>query len=78
MCAINLKGAKKMNEEFWLKYGFKDDGQLTFVRMLANSKPDKNFYYNDKEGCKQVKNSKVIKLTKEMIEFLEKSEKISE
>jgi len=59
-----------MNEEFWLKYGFKENGELTCVRMLANSKPDEAFYYASDGACKTVKNSCVIKLTKENIERL--------
>jgi hypothetical protein len=57
-----------MNEEFWLKYGFKDNGEMTCVRILANSKPDEAFFYTDNEVCKPVKNSGVIKLTQEIIE----------
>ena len=59
-----------MDEEFWLKYGFKDNGELTCVRMLSNSKPDKNFFYTENLQHKAVKNSGVIKLTKEIIEKL--------
>jgi len=59
-----------MHEEFWLKYGFKENGELTCVRMLSNSKPDEAFYYSEEGECKAVKSAGVLKITKETIENL--------
>ncbi|MBU0627897.1 MAG: hypothetical protein KKC75_01800 [Nanoarchaeota archaeon] len=56
-----------MNEEFWLKYGFKENGELACVRVLANSEPESSFFYMDGGCCKPVKDSRVIRLTKEVI-----------
>ncbi|MFH0876345.1 MAG: hypothetical protein V1859_10490 [archaeon] len=57
-----------MNEEFWLKYGFKENGELTCVRTLANSKPSDKFFYTEEGTHKEVKNSSVIKITKNVLE----------
>ena len=57
-----------MEEEYWLKCGFKENGELVCVRMIANSKPDETFFYNDGNKFKQVKNSQVVKLTKDVFE----------
>jgi len=55
-------------EEYWLKYGFKEDGELTCVRTVADSKPTEKFFYTENGEPKEVKNANVIKLSKEIIE----------
>ncbi|MBW2980516.1 hypothetical protein KY360_03805 [Candidatus Woesearchaeota archaeon] len=59
-----------MEEEFWLKYGFKENGELICTRTIANSKPVEQFFYTEDEKHKEVKNAGVVKLTKEAIEKL--------
>lgn len=59
-----------MEQEFWLKYGFKDNGELTCVRVLANSKPDEAFYYTEGGQCKPVLNTGVVRISKETIEII--------
>ena len=59
-----------MKNEYWLKYGFKDNGELTCVRMLSSSIPDKSFFYIEDNETKEVMNTEVIKLTKEVIDQL--------
>lgn len=59
-----------MQEEYWLKCGFKENGELTCVRMLSNNQPSEKFYYTEKGDCKEVKNSLVIKLTEDVLQSL--------
>ncbi|MBW2983992.1 hypothetical protein KY361_02665 [Candidatus Woesearchaeota archaeon] len=59
-----------MGEEFWLKYGFKENGELVCTRMIANSKPTEKFFYTEDGETREVKNPDVVKLTKEVIEKL--------
>lgn len=59
-----------MEEEYWLKYGFKEDGSLVCTRMVAGSKPSEKFFYTESGENKEVKNPNVVKLTKEVIEKL--------
>jgi len=59
-----------MEEEYWLKYGFKEGGELACVRVLANSKPSEGFFYTENGKHKEVKSPNVVKLTKEVIEKL--------
>ena len=59
-----------MEEEYWLKYGFKENGGLECVRVLADSKPSEKFFYTENGDPKEVKNPNVVKLTKEVIEQL--------
>ena len=59
-----------MKEEYWLKYGFKEDGELTCVRAVADSKPTEKFFYTENGEHKEVKNPNIVKLTKEGIEKL--------
>ncbi len=56
-----------MEEEYWLKCGFKENGELTCLRLLSHSKPNETFYYTENGEYKKVKNTIVIKLTKEFI-----------
>ena len=56
-----------MNEEYWIKYGFKENGELICVRTLSNSKPNERFFYLEKGINKEVKNPKVVILTKNNI-----------
>jgi hypothetical protein len=58
----------KMEEGFWVKYGFKEDGSLVCVRAISNTEPCKTFFYTEKGESKEVRDSNVIKLTKELIE----------
>jgi len=53
--------------EYWLKYGFKENGDLVCVRTLSNREPEKLFFYQDEGTHKEVKKSNVIKLTREAI-----------
>ena len=64
-----------MEEEFWLKYGFKETGELICTRTIANSKPVEQFFYKEEEKNKEVKNPGVVKLTKEVIEKLNSLQK---
>ena len=59
-----------MNGEYWLKYGFKEDGELACVRVLADSKPTEKFFYTENGENKEVKDPNVVRLTKEIIEKL--------
>ena len=59
-----------MEEEYWLKCGFKENGELVCVRALSDSKPNETFFYTEEDGHKEVKNPNVVKLTKEVIEKL--------
>jgi len=56
-----------MEEEFWLKYGFKQNGELTCVRILSQSKPDEKFFYTENGKHEEVENPNVLKLTPEII-----------
>ena len=56
-----------MNEEYWLKYGYKENGELVCLRMLADSKPSEKFFYTEGGEHKEVMDPKVIKLNKEVI-----------
>jgi len=60
----------KMEEQYWLKYGFKENNELVCLRMIANSKPTEEFFYTENGEHKEVKNPNVVKLTKEVIEKL--------
>lgn len=57
-------------EEYWLKYGFKENGELVCVRALSNSEPDKKFFYTEGNMHKEAQNTNVIKITKEAINKL--------
>jgi len=59
-----------MEEEFWLKYGFKENGELICTRTIANSKPTEKFFYTEDEKNKEAQKPGVVKLTKEIIEKL--------
>ncbi|MBW2966415.1 hypothetical protein KY342_04905 [Candidatus Woesearchaeota archaeon] len=67
-----------MKEEYWIKYGFKEDGDLVCVKVISNSKPDENFFYTENGEHKEVRNPNVLKLTKELIEKLEIIEKVQD
>ena len=54
--------------EYWLKVGFKENGDLTCVRRIAEVKPTEPFFYEDNGDMKSVKDPKVIKLTKELLD----------
>jgi hypothetical protein len=58
--------------EYWLKYGFKENGNLVCVRTLSKTKPDNLFYYTENDETKEVKNSCVIKISKELINKVNK------
>lgn len=60
-----------MEEEYWLKCGFKENGELTCVRTVADSKPTEKFFYTENGEHKEVKNPNVVKLTKDIIEKLD-------
>jgi hypothetical protein len=62
-----------MKEEYWLKCGFEENGELVCVRMISNSKPDKSFFYTVQGGYKEVKNPVVLKLTPEIIYDMSKN-----
>jgi len=57
-----------MEEEYWLKYGFKENGELVCLRTITNSKPSELFFYTENGEHKEVKNPNLVKLTKEVIE----------
>jgi hypothetical protein len=54
-----------MMEEYWLKCGFKKNGDLICVRTLPNAEPSETFFYSEGGGNVTVENPKVVKLTKE-------------
>ncbi len=62
-----------MKEEYWLKYGFKENGELTCVRTIATSKPTEKFFYTEEGQCKEAKNCNVVLLTGKTIEGLKNS-----
>lgn len=57
-------------EEYWLKYGFKENGELTCVRTITDSKPTEKFFYTEDGEHKEAKSPNVVKLTKDVIEKL--------
>lgn len=57
-----------MEEEYWLKYGFKENGDLVCVRMVSGSKPSEKFFYTEDGNYKEVKNTNVVRLTKGVLE----------
>ncbi len=59
-----------MKEEYWLKFGFKENGDLTCVRAISGLKPTENFFYTENGEHKEVINPNVMQLTKEVIEKL--------
>jgi hypothetical protein len=59
-----------MEEEYWLKYGFKENGEVACVRLLSDKKPDEDFYYTEDGSYKEARNSHVIKLTPDVLEQL--------
>ena len=59
-----------MSEEYWLKYGEKENGELTCVRMLSNSKPSEDFFYTENGEHKKVLNASVIKIDKGALDSL--------
>ncbi len=56
-----------MEEDYWLKVGFKENGDLTCVRRIVEAKPVDNFCYEENGDMRAVKNPTVIKLTTELI-----------
>ena len=61
-----------MENENWQNYGFKENGELTCVRTLSGAIPEKTFFYTEEGQTKEVKDTGVIKLTKENIGQLSK------
>ena len=59
-----------MEEEFWLKYGLKENGELTCLRMLSRSEPEKDFFYTENGEHKQVRSPNAIRITKEILNTL--------
>jgi len=59
-----------MEEEYWIKYGFKENGELVCLRTIAGSKPAEMFFYTENGEHKEVKSPNVVKLTKGVIEKL--------
>lgn len=57
-----------MEEEYWLKCGLKENGDLVCVRMISNTKPDDTFFYGEHGNYKQAQNTRVIKLTPAKLE----------
>ncbi len=56
--------------EYWLKCGFKRNGDLVCVRTLSNAKPDKKFFYSEEDKTITVENPMIMKLTKELFKEL--------
>lgn len=54
-------------EHYWLKYGYKENGDLVCVRTLSDTKPEKDFFYNENGEYKQVKDTNVVKISDELI-----------
>lgn len=61
-----------MKEDYWLKCGFKENGELVCIRMLSNTKPGKTFFYREGNENKEARNPNVIRLTSENINNLMK------
>ena len=59
-----------MEEKYWLKYGFKENGDLVCLRIIADSKPDEKFFYTENGSHMEAKNTNVVELTKEVAEKL--------
>ena len=57
--------------EYWLKCGYKENGELVCVRAITDSKPSEPFFYTENGEYKEVINPRVIKITKEVFENLE-------
>jgi len=57
-----------MEDEYWLKCGFKENGELVCVRMISNTKPDETFFYGENGNYKQALNTRVLKLTPTVFE----------
>lgn len=56
--------------EYWLKCGFKKNGDLVCVRTLSNAKPGEKFFYSEEDKAIVAENPKVVKLTKELFRKL--------
>ncbi len=54
--------------EYWLKFGFKHNGELACVRTLAEQKPSENFFYREEGQVRDIQNPRVIRLTKEVVQ----------
>ena len=67
-----------MNEGYWIKYGFKENGDLVCVRLISDSKPGDLFFYTENGKYKEVKNPNTIKLTKKVMEKLEIIDKLND
>jgi hypothetical protein len=63
-----------MANEYWLKYGTTETGDLTCIRVLSESKPNEEFYYKDNGENKIAHNPKVIKITKELLKKITSGE----
>ncbi|MBW2992852.1 hypothetical protein KY345_06575 [Candidatus Woesearchaeota archaeon] len=54
-----------MEEEYWIKCGFKENGELICTRLLANSRPSETFFYKDGSEHKEVRDPHIVKITRE-------------
>lgn len=64
-----------MKESYYLKYGYKQNGELVCAKAVLQTKPDRHFYYTEGDECKPVLNPTVVKLTKDVLESLDNSPK---
>lgn len=60
-----------MEEEYWLKFGFKENGELACVRTLSKTRPAAEFFYNQDGQNREVISPCVVKLTKDVAKTLE-------
>ncbi len=54
-------------EEYWIKCGFKESGELICVRSISNAKPEDGFFYLDHGVHKEVIEPRVLRLSKEVL-----------
>ncbi|MBN2421736.1 hypothetical protein JXB41_00795 [Candidatus Woesearchaeota archaeon] len=59
-----------MEEDYWLRYGLKEDGRLICTRVISKTKPSKTFFYTENGTNKEVKNAEIIKLSLENLNVL--------
>ncbi|MBU0758080.1 MAG: hypothetical protein KKF44_08480 [Nanoarchaeota archaeon] len=57
-------------EDYWLRYGFKENGEIICTRVISKVKPSKVFFYTEGNMNKEVENTVVVKLTPESIRCL--------
>ncbi|MBN2542621.1 hypothetical protein JXI42_07110 [bacterium] len=57
-----------MKEQYWLKCGYKENGELICVRTLSQLKPNRILYYKDNGKFKKALNTMILKLTADILQ----------